>query len=49
MRVAGVDACRNGWVAVTLYAAAGPEATLADTAGLEVAVRADASLAARLA
>ncbi len=39
MRVAGVDACRNGWVAVALAAAAGPE----------VAVRAGASLAALLA
>jgi predicted RNase H-like nuclease len=39
MRVAGVDACRNGWVAVALAAAAGPE----------VAVRTDASLAALLA
>jgi predicted RNase H-like nuclease len=39
MRVAGVDACRNGWVAVTLDTAADPEVT----------VRADASLAALLA
>jgi predicted RNase H-like nuclease len=38
MRVAGVDACRNGWVAVALAAPAGPE----------VAVRADVSLAALL-
>jgi predicted RNase H-like nuclease len=49
MRVAGVDACRNGWVAVTLAAAAGPEVTLAAAAGPGVAVRADASLAALLA
>jgi predicted RNase H-like nuclease len=46
MRVAGVDACRNGWVAVALAAAAGPEIV---PAGPEVAVRADASLAALLA
>jgi len=38
MRVAGVDACRNGWVAVTL-----------DATGPVVAFRADASLAALLA
>jgi predicted RNase H-like nuclease len=43
MRVAGVDACRGGWVAVTLHAAAGPEVTLADTAGPEATVRADAA------
>jgi predicted RNase H-like nuclease len=49
MRVAGVDACRSGWVAVTLDAAAGPEVALADTAGPEVTVRAGASLAALLA
>jgi predicted RNase H-like nuclease len=39
MRVAGVDACRNGWVAVMLGAGPGPEG----------AVRADTSLAALLA
>jgi predicted RNase H-like nuclease len=50
MRVAGVDACRNGWVAVTLAAAAGPGVTVrAGAAGPEVAIRADASLAALLA
>jgi predicted RNase H-like nuclease len=38
MRVAGVDACRNGWVAVAL-----------DTAGQVVAIGADASLAGLLA
>jgi predicted RNase H-like nuclease len=37
MRVAGVDACRNGWVAVSL-----------ETAGSPAAVRMDASLAAVL-
>jgi len=39
MHVTGVDACRNGWVAVALDAAAGPVA----------AIRTDASLAALLA
>jgi len=50
MRVAGVDACRNGWVAVTLDAAAGPDVTVrADAAAPEVAVQTGASLAALLA
>jgi len=50
MRVAGVDACRSGWVAVILADAEGPEVTVrADTAGPEVMVRAGASLAALLA
>ncbi|HYB15814.1 MAG TPA: DUF429 domain-containing protein [Streptosporangiaceae bacterium] len=58
MRVAGVDACRNGWVAVALDAAPGPTMAL-DTAagpviaihaaaGPPVAIRTDASLAALL-
>jgi predicted RNase H-like nuclease len=59
MHVAGVDACRNGWVAVALHAAAGaevardvaagPELALDAAAGPEVAIRAEASLAALLA
>jgi predicted RNase H-like nuclease len=42
MRVAGVDACRNGWVAVALDAGAGPQMALDAGAGPQVALDAGA-------